>query len=282
MRHGRISQRNNPIQLIVNADDFGRTEKINEGIESGFRQGIISSTSMVANSPAFAHGLKVIRENPSLGLGIHLTLTEYPPLTENEFLKKMSKHGMLAAFSALTFATSAQLRLIEQEFRRQIEKVLSHNLRLSHVDGHNHVHVHPRLIRLILRLMQEYSIRNMRLPRESLAYEKGIGRYLQKFILAVVCGLDTLPMGQNVRWPDAFHGFTEGGRLDRDKLLRILRRLKPGVNELMCHVGMENDDPPFSIGYHWLDELGAVTAFTKNQLRTEYGIHVISYQEIRE
>ena len=267
------------IKLIVNADDLGRTVRINEGIQKAFREGILSSTSVVANSPAFDHGLTVARANPSLGVGIHLTLTEYPPLTDSEYLRMLARKNFGRAFLSLTYATSAQLREVEKEFHAQIEKTLAHGIRPTHLDGHNHVHVHPRLAGVVTRLAREYSLRYVRLPRERLTYGKGVGRYIQKVMLALVCGLDTMTWKSSLRWPDEFHGFTEGGGLTREKVLGILRRLRPGINELMCHVGTENDDPPFSIGYRWLDELGAITSFTKEQLQREFGVRVISYQE---
>ena len=267
------------IKLIVNADDLGRTARINDGIQIAFRSGILSSTSVVANSPAFASGLTVVRDNPSLGVGIHLTLTEYPPLTDSVYLRGLAGKNFGRAFLSLTYATSVQLREVEKEFHAQIEKVLAHSIRPTHIDGHNHVHVHPRLAGIVTRLAREYSLKYIRLPRERLTYGRGVGRYLQKVMLALVCGLDTLTWRSSLRWPDEFHGFTEGGGLTREKVFNILRRLRPGVNELMCHVGTENDDPPFSIGYRWLDELNAIASFTKEQLQREFGIRIISYQE---
>ena len=62
-----------------------------------------------------------------------------------------------------------------------------------------------------------------------------------------------------------------------DSLLYFLDRMRPGLSELMCHVGTDNNDPP--LGYHWLDELHVVTALTKKQLKEDYGIDVISYRE---
>ena len=143
------------IKLIVNADDLGRTARINDGIQIAFRSGILSSTSVVANSPAFASGLTVVRDNPSLGVGLHLTLTEYPPLTDSAYLRGLATKNFGRAFLSLTYATSAQLHEVEKEFHAQIEKVLAHSIRPTHIDGHNHVHVHPRLAGVVTQLARE-------------------------------------------------------------------------------------------------------------------------------
>lgn len=268
------------IKLIVNADDLGRTALINEGIQKAFREGILSSTSVVANSPAFDHGLNVARANPALDVGIHLALTEYPPISDSAYLRMLSQKSFGRAFLLLAYATNAQLSAVETEFRLQIEKALRGGIRLTHLDGHNHVHAHPRLAGIVTRLAREYSLNCIRLPRERLTYGRGVGRYLQKAMLALVCELDARAFRASLRWPDEFHGFTEGGGLTRKKLIAIFRRMRPGVHELMCHVGTENDDPPFSIGYRWLDELQAVTSWSREELQREFGIRIISHQEM--
>jgi predicted glycoside hydrolase/deacetylase ChbG (UPF0249 family) len=266
------------IKLIVSADDLGRTTRINDGIQIALRTGILTSTGVVANSPAFQHGVDVARLNPRLDVGVHLALAEYPPMSDSGYLRGLARMSFARAFATLAYASPAQIALVEREFRMQIEKALAH-FRISHLDGHNHVHVHPRLAGVVTRLAKEYSIRYVRLPRERLTFGTGVARYVQKVMLSSVCTFDTLTFRAALRWPNDFHGFSEGGGLTREKLVRILRRLRPGVNELMCHVGTENDDPPFSIGYRWLDELNAITSFTKEQLQREFGIRVISYQE---
>lgn len=271
-----------PIKLIVNADDVGRTEKVNAGVEEAFRNGLVSSTSMVANSPAFLEAVKMVHRNPNLDTGIHLTLHEYPPLSENAFLKQLSRSSMLSAFGRVIFSSTQEVRWIEEEFRRQIERILSHGVRLSHMDGHNHYHVHPRLIGVLARLSKDYSIPWIRLPAEALFHPGDPARALQKVMLTGVCRFDALFLKNKVSWPDRFHGFSEGGNMNRSRLLRILNNMKPGLNELMCHVGTENDDPPFHIGYHWLDELNTMTTFSKKQIRDQFGIQVVSYLEVHD
>jgi len=271
-----------PIRLIVNADDLGRTLRINEGIEKAFRHGIVSSASIVAASPAFDDGVEVARRNPSLAVGIHLAIHEYPPMiSENEFLRALASKNMPAAFTTIALASAEKLKLAEEEFRRQIEKLFQNSITPTHLDGHNHIHVHPRLIPIILRLTEEYSIRWIRLPRDPLHWS-GINRTMQKLILNAVRGFDALLIKHRLRYLAHFHGFSEGGRINRPVLLQILGRLRPGLNELMCHVGAENDDPPCSIGYRWLDELYAMTSFTKEQLQDQFGIQVTNYREIED
>ena len=61
-------------KLIVNADDFGLHSAVNAGIIDGHRTGIITSTSLLAGGDAFTEAVSMAKENPKLGIGIHIAL----------------------------------------------------------------------------------------------------------------------------------------------------------------------------------------------------------------
>ena len=61
-------------KLIVNADDFGLHSAVNAGIIDGHRRGIITSTSLMAGGEAFTEAVSMAKQNPKLGIGIHITL----------------------------------------------------------------------------------------------------------------------------------------------------------------------------------------------------------------
>src|SRR5246127_5926014 len=65
--------------LIVNADDLGWTEGVNRGILEAFHNGIVTSTSLLANGAAFAGGMEAARSAPGLGVGVHLNLSDGLP-----------------------------------------------------------------------------------------------------------------------------------------------------------------------------------------------------------
>ncbi|HLY26998.1 MAG TPA: ChbG/HpnK family deacetylase, partial [Aggregatilineales bacterium] len=72
-----------PTILIVNADDFGLTEGTNRAIVEAFQQGIVTSTSLLANGYAFDHAIELAEGLPDLGIGVHLTLTEGPSVASD-------------------------------------------------------------------------------------------------------------------------------------------------------------------------------------------------------
>ena len=67
-------------KLIVNADDFGFSEAVNHGILKAMEDGIVTSTSIMANMPGFAHAAALYHEHPDMAVGVHLNLTCYRPL----------------------------------------------------------------------------------------------------------------------------------------------------------------------------------------------------------
>src|SRR5881628_2031331 len=61
-------------RLIVNADDFGRSDSINQAVIRAHREGILTTASLMVNEPACADAIALARQNPRLGVGLHLTL----------------------------------------------------------------------------------------------------------------------------------------------------------------------------------------------------------------
>ncbi len=68
--------------LIPNADDFGYTRDVNEGIIHAHREGILTATTLMATGAAFDHAVALARQNPGLDVGVHLVLVGsdgFPP-----------------------------------------------------------------------------------------------------------------------------------------------------------------------------------------------------------
>lgn len=265
------------ISVIVNADDLGRTPEINDGIEAAHRGGIVSSTSIVAGSRAFAHGIEVAKRNPTLDVGIHLSANEYPPLVSHPFLRSLAGKGLRDAFARIAIATPSEIDLIEGEFDAQIRRVLQAGVTPTHIDGHNHVHVHPRLVGVVARLAQRYSLPMTRLPWERFGHG---GRKIEKLMLNPSCAAAAAIFRfRGLAFPAEFHGFSEGGRLSAARLSRLCINLRPGVNEIMCHVGTINDDPPYHIGYSWADERAALMSITPSELLSRFGARLVRRRE---
>src|ERR1041385_5459776 len=72
--HPAIGRPQSSRRLIVNADDFGRSHSINEAVIRAHREGILTSASLMVNEPSCAEAVEFAKQNPNLGVGLHLTL----------------------------------------------------------------------------------------------------------------------------------------------------------------------------------------------------------------
>src|SRR5580692_10909991 len=115
-------------QLILNADDFGMTRGVNEGIIRGHREGILTSTTLMANGPEFDDAVARAKLNPELGIGCHLVLVGGPAVAPKEKISSLVDGNgnlpeSLGAFVARLSVGLIRLNAIERELRAQIEKI---------------------------------------------------------------------------------------------------------------------------------------------------------------
>lgn len=139
-------------RIIINADDFGYCEAVNYGIIECYKQGIVSSTTIMANMPGFDHAVDLIKKYPKLGLGIHLTLTcnkpigsGYKTLTDEygNFFKEDNNFDEEEVF---------------QEWCLQMEKCLSAGLNIDHIDSHHHLHMKENYANVLQRFVKTYPL----------------------------------------------------------------------------------------------------------------------------
>ena len=135
-------------RLITNADDFGDTPGVNAAVLKAHREGILRFASLMVLRPAAAEAARIARDNPGLGVGLHLELCADAP-----------------AKAGLRYFFSREAREgLEGEIRSQIESMISFGIEPTHIDGHINVHVHPVIFPAVCRLAREYGIPRVRLP----------------------------------------------------------------------------------------------------------------------
>ena len=155
-------------KLIFNADDFGNSTALNQGIRKGAITKVINSTSLMATGPAFEDAVfNVLPEIQYIKLGVHLNIIEGQSLTNPEHLcdknGKFNKQFWDLQSLALKPEVMAE---IEKEFRAQIEKVMMYTNPV-HLDSHVHTHAIPQIFELTCRLAQEYGIERVRTQYEN-------------------------------------------------------------------------------------------------------------------
>jgi chitin disaccharide deacetylase len=247
------------IKLIVNADDFGLTEGVNRAIRDAHLHGILTSTTLMANGEAFHPAVSLAQGLPSLGVGVHLNLTQgFSVSAANQIPSLVNQEGLfIRTAGRLTLALSlGHIRKseIEKELSAQIEKVLDTGILPTHLDGHKHFHLWPSLYLLVVRLARQYKIPAVRLASCPLslrskalikAHAHPLKIHKQQAIaisLSFVSRIDRwLSRQREILSTDHFWGVAETGFLNEKSLQEILKNLTPGIHELMCHPGYLND-----------------------------------------
>lgn len=140
-------------KVIINADDFGYCEAVNYGILESYRQGIVSSTSLMANMPGFDHAAAILKENPKLGLGIHLTLTCYKPVGTG-YHSLTDEQGYFIKNDLDAF----DMDEVFTEWCLQMEKIQAAGLQVDHIDSHHHLHNDQRFAQAFQKFYQRYPL----------------------------------------------------------------------------------------------------------------------------
>jgi hopanoid biosynthesis associated protein HpnK len=254
------STRSDGCRLIVNADDFGLSTEVNEGILEAFEQGILTSTSLIPTGEAFRHAVEIARKTPSLDVGIHLTLTgEKSVLEKNEIPTLVDEKGNFRRSVYPFFSDYIRNRIsmedVRNEYSAQFDKVIDHGISISHIDSHQHLHVLPKILEITIQLANRHGIRAIRFPKERiriqhLATGSNYPRLIQQIVLNIFCAYSRERMKHYAT--DHFHGFYYGGDLDKNNLKRILvEQLDNGIVEIMCHPGRIIDGKTMEKYSHW-------------------------------
>ena len=281
-------------RLIVNADDFGLHSGVNHGIIEGYRQGCLRSTSFMAGGSAAEEAAVLARENPGLGVGIHLTLVaERPVLSPDKIPSLIGADGRLwpnhMIFIKKFLAGKIVFSEVSAECEAQILRAKALGLSLSHIDSHQHLHVLPQIIAVVLSLARKYGLRKMRLPGEDYFFTGGyaapFSRHLAKAGLTF-CARWGRPKIQaaGILTPAHFFGMLAGGHMLPAHFLAILQALPEGTSEIMVHPGQDDKvlDAIYHWHYHWREELTAITSPAVLLYIKEHHIELISYKELTD
>ena len=277
-------------QLIVNADDFGLHPLINAGIIKGHQEGFITSTSLMPSAPCWQEAVRLAKENPRLGIGVHLTLVGGVPsvLPKEQVSSLLDDDGLFlpdyVAFAKRYYSGAVKKAELEAELRAQLERALSCGVNITHIDSHQHTHVLPGINSLVLKLSNEYNIIRVRIPKEGYlftgGFQTGVGRLIGRSGLSFCADMAALRADSlGLRHPQHFYGMLAGGHLNAQLIANILRQLPEGVSEIMTHPGLDSAalGKDFSWQYHWREELDAYLDAGNKALLKELGIEPVSF-----
>ncbi|MDO8494207.1 MAG: hopanoid biosynthesis-associated protein HpnK [Deltaproteobacteria bacterium] len=221
--------------LIVTADDFGLTAPINRAVISAHREGILTSASLMMGEAATKEAVLLAKQNPTLAVGLHLTLVkgrsvlswaEIPHLVDDRqrFSERLLTSGIGYYFS------KTKRGELKKECEAQVEAFLKTGLKLDHINGHNHFHIHPVLRDILVALVKKYKIPAVRIPRQSLLVQPFARRLAKRL------------RGLSVRVNDHLFGLLEDSQMNEEQWLKIIPKIKEGVTEIYSHPTMNSEE----------------------------------------
>ncbi|MGL5021230.1 MAG: carbohydrate deacetylase [Mycoplasmatales bacterium] len=195
-------------KLIVNCDDFGISRGCNYGIQDLYRAGVLTSTTMLVNGPEIDHAVEISKQNPELGVGLHMCLTMFKPCTNLDIIcdKNGEMNRKVEFYDGLVIDTD----LIYNEWKAQIERfIFLMGKKPTHLDSHHHIHEIEYIRPVAIKLANEYD-----LPIRSLECNKGRVAFSMGFY------------GENCNF-DAF----------KREISLLLNDKTADAYEFSCHVG---------------------------------------------
>ena len=279
----------------MNADDFGLTSGVNRAILEAHRSGILTSATLMANSPAFDEAVRLAREFPKLSVGCHIVLVNGNPVSSPSAIPSLAT-GHPGRFresisSVAWCALTRQLNPseIENEVTAQIRKIQAAGITASHVDTHKHTHLFPPILHAVLRAAAACGVPAIRNPIEPRGLPtkesaKLVKRGLQLRLLRWIAGdLTRTVEAAGLRTTDGTIGIAATGSLTLDLFQRLVASLPDGTWELVCHPGYE-DNALRATGTRLLgsrrEELELLTSDAARRILEDQAVELMSFQQL--
>jgi len=277
-------------RLIVTADDFGAAVAVNEAVEDGHRNGVLTAASLMVAAPGCTDAVERARRLPTLKVGLHLVLVEGRPLLPPSALPDLvTPDGLfrtdMAKMGADIFFAPRVRRQLAAEIDAQFQAYAATGLALDHVNTHKHYHLHPTIAGLILQIGRRFGLRASRAPIEPRA------------VLAAVDPADapkpawiTEPWARLVRaryrragiaMADQVFGLAWSGAMTPERVQGIIRRLPDGLSELYLHPATAGGFEGAAPGYDYAGELAALTAPETRRALQESGARLGAFTDFQ-
>jgi hopanoid biosynthesis associated protein HpnK len=269
-------------RLIVNADDFGLSASVNAAVLRAHRDGILTTASLMVNEPGLAEAVQFARQNPRLGVGLHLTLlmghAALPPAQIPGLVNPRGEFSNSSVSVGMNYFFRRGLRdQLRAEIHAQFAKFHATGLPLDHVNGHLHLHLHPVIFKILMVDAAELGITHLRLTRDCLARSRRMShghlfyRISHAAIFEFLSGRARKVLAaKKIRHAQITFGLLQDSRVNEEYIMKLLPELPPGDSELYSHPSLDKFKPEFD----------ALFSPRVRELIDRLGIQLIRYQDL--
>ncbi|HQT64590.1 MAG TPA: hopanoid biosynthesis-associated protein HpnK [Acidocella sp.] len=237
------------MDVIFSADDFGLTVSVNKAVEQAHLEGVLGQASLMVAAPSAADAVLRAQRLPKLDVGLHLVLVDgdsllghaaLPTITtpDGKFRRNQTALGFQYFFSP------AARRELAAEIRAQFSAYHATGLRLHHADAHKHMHMHPTVADMMIRIGREFGLKRLRVPSEPPLILKACGErlglaayalYGWSQILRLKCRRAGLACHNQV------FGIHWSGHMSTPRVTKLLAQLPSGSTEIYFHPATTQD-----------------------------------------
>lgn len=269
-------------RLIINADDFGLSRDVNAAVLRAHTEGVLTTASLMVNQDGFEEAVELARLHPRLGVGLHLSLvcgrSALPHSAIPNLVDAQGRFPECPVSAGMRFFFDGRCRRqLAHEVEAQFEKFHATGLTLDHVNGHLHFHLHPTVFAIIMRNARRWSVRSVRLTRDSLWMNARLARGRWGYrtshwaIFAMLAGRARPALAQaGLRHTRSVYGLLQHGQVDEPFVYNLLECLPEGDSELYSHPSLT----------HFKHELDALLSARVRAMIAARGIELIRYQDL--
>jgi len=282
-------------KIILTGDDFGLSLQVNRAIEQAHQQGVLTTASLMVGGSATGDAVERARRLPSLRVGLHLVLVDgspvLPPSAVPDLVDGKGQFSSHLIKAGIDFFFRPKVKQqLEAEVRAQFQAFQKTGLSLDHVNAHHHMHLHPTVSGLLLRVGREYGMRAVRLPYEPLlpswrASKRPLfGRLWAGLLLSQWTALLRRRLRREGIFSNHFvFGMNDSGHLDLSLVLRFLKYLPQGVTEIYFHPAIDpsRGTAGFTGDISQQAEFEALTSPILRDALESSGIETIAFSDLR-
>jgi chitin disaccharide deacetylase len=287
-------------RLIINADDFGFTSGVNRAIVEAHKQGVVTSSTLMATGPAFDGAVRLARTVPGMTIGCHVILIDGEPVLDAPRIPSLvvaasppAFRDGLKAFALRAISGRMKEAEITAEAAAQIRKIQSQGITVSHFDTHKHIHLFPKILRPLMQAAAECGVRSVRNPfgprlplrsAQLLARPKFWTRYAELHVLGrFATKFREAVEREGFATPNGSLGIEVTGALDETLFQAIARNIPEGTWEFVCHPGYNDRDLQAArtrLRESREAELRALTLPAARDVLVQAGVELISYRDL--
>lgn len=266
-------------RLIVNADDFGETAAVTEGILDCFRAETVRSTSVIVNADFWPEARAIIRDTPGLDYGLHLNLTSGQPCSSardlRPFLEPDGTFPARTKMIARILRQPKRLAAIEAELGEQARRLAETGVPLTHINFHEHLFFLPSLWQLCLAIKDRYSIPFVRRPYQRRSVRSPLsGQSLKRLFLNFWFRHRQAAGTLDVNYADSL------GTERLEEVYPDILRNCGSLTELVVHPGLADPARESRFGRARVREHAFLTTDELQALARREGIQLIGYRDL--